>query len=56
MPDGRHALADQIAPDKRDRFLADIRALVDQGVARLPDHGHFLADRRRAARPTGVSS
>ncbi|WP_122467271.1 tryptophan halogenase family protein [Brevundimonas lutea] len=51
MPEGRHALADQVAPDKRDRFLADIRALVDLGVARLPDHGQFLADRRRAAQP-----
>lgn len=51
MPRGRHRLADQVEPEKLDRYLADLKTLVEREVAPLPDHAAFLADRRRAASP-----
>ncbi|WP_297506760.1 tryptophan halogenase family protein [uncultured Caulobacter sp.] len=49
VPRGRHPLADGISDAQLDGFLADLRTLIDDAVAPLPDHAAFIA-RTRAAR------
>jgi tryptophan halogenase len=41
-PQTTHAFVEAVAPKDRAGYLADLRALMAQAVARLPGHAEFI--------------